>query len=93
MCVDETGCLWVAVYGEGSVRRYRPDGRLDTVVRVPVPRTTSVAFGGPGGDRLFITTAGGDGQPDGGGGGGLWVVDPGTSGRPASVWRDLPVGP
>ena len=72
----------------GEVRRYRPDGRLDTIVEVPVAHTTSVAFGGPGGDRLFITSAGGDGAPDGSGRGGLWTVDPGTSGPPATVWCD-----
>jgi sugar lactone lactonase YvrE len=87
MCVDAGGCLWVAVYGGAAVKRFRPDGVLDTVVRLPVAKTTSVAFGGAEGDRLFITTAGGDGQPDGSGRGGLWAVDPGTSGAPATVWR------
>jgi sugar lactone lactonase YvrE len=88
MCVDATGCLWVAVYGGATVKRFQPDGELDTVVRLPVPKVTSVAFGGTGGDRLFITSAGGDGRPDGSGRGGLWAVDPGTSGLPATVWRD-----
>jgi len=88
MCVDVTGCLWVAVYGGAAVKRFRPDGELDTVVQLPVPTVTSVAFGGVGGDRLFITTAGGDGRPDGSGRGGLWAVDPGTSGLPTTVWRD-----
>ena len=86
LCVDTEGCLWVAVYGGGVVRRFRPDGRLDTVVRVPVPLTTSVAFGGADGLRLFITTAGGSGQPDGSGRGGLWAVDPGIEGPPATPW-------
>ena len=93
MCVDESGCLWVAVYGGSAVKRFRPDGRLDTVVQVPVAKTTSVAFGGAEGDRLFITSAGGDGRPDGSGRGGLWAVDPGTSGSPATAWRDPTAGP
>jgi sugar lactone lactonase YvrE len=88
MCVDGTGGLWVALYGVGAVHRYRPDGRLDTVVSLPVPSVTSVAFGGVDGGRLFITTAGGTGQPDDSreGAGGLWAVDPGTGGPPATPW-------
>jgi sugar lactone lactonase YvrE len=88
MCVDAEGCLWVARYGGGAVQRFRPDGRLDTVVRVPVPLTTSAAFGGVDGGRLFVTTAGGSGQPDGTGQGGLWAVDPGIQGPPATPWLD-----
>ncbi len=91
MCVDTEGCLWVALYGGGAVHRVRSDGRLDTVVRVPVPLTTSVAFGGVEGGRLFITTAGGSGQPGGNGRGGLWAVDPGIQGPSATPWLD-PVG-
>jgi sugar lactone lactonase YvrE len=88
LCVDTEGCLWVAVYGGGAVHRFRPDGRLDSVVRVPVPLTTSVTFGGVDGARLFITTAGGSGQRDGSGRGGLWAVDPGIPGPPATPWLD-----
>jgi sugar lactone lactonase YvrE len=88
MCVDETGGLWVALYGGGVVQRFRPDGELDTVVSLPVANPTSVAFGGVDGDRLFITTAGRQEAADGKGAGGLWAVDPGTSGRPATLWRD-----
>jgi sugar lactone lactonase YvrE len=87
MCVDATGSLWVALYGGGAVHRYTPDGVLDTVVTVPVPCPTSVAFGGPAGDRLFITSGGGWGRPNSSGAGGLWAVDPGTTGAPATPWR------
>ncbi len=87
MCVDAEGNLWVALYGGGAVHRYRPDGRLDTVVDVPVSRTTSVTFGGVRGDRMFITTASGDEREQRNGAGGLWSVDPGTSAPPATPWR------
>ena len=87
MCVDATGSLWVALYGGGAVHRYTPEGVLDTVVSLPVPGPTSVAFGGPRGDRLFITTGGGWGRPNSSGAGGLWSVDPGTTGPPATPWR------
>jgi sugar lactone lactonase YvrE len=93
MCVDDDGCLWVALYGGGAVHRYRPDGTLDTVVDVPVSRPTSVAFGGPSGKRLFITSAGGSGRADdrAGGGlgdGGLWSLDLEVGGPPAMPWQD-----
>jgi sugar lactone lactonase YvrE len=87
MCVDHDGNLWVSLYGGGAVHCYRPDGQLDTVVSLPVSHTTSVTFGGPDGSRLFITTAGGSGTPQGTGAGGLWAVDPGVQGPPATPWR------
>ena len=87
LCVDDMGYLWLALYGGGAVHRYTPDGVLHTIVTLPVPHVTSVAFGGSRGDRLFITTAGGDGTPRGDGVGGLWAIDPGVSAEPATLWR------
>jgi sugar lactone lactonase YvrE len=91
LCVDDEGGVWVACCGGAAVRRYRPDGRLDTVVRVPVRYPTCVAFGGSRGDRLFITTGGGDGPQSrpARGDGGLWAVDPGVTGPPATPWQPL----
>ncbi|WP_162606250.1 SMP-30/gluconolactonase/LRE family protein [Jiangella asiatica] len=57
LCVDIEGCLWLAVWGAGEVRRYAPDGRPLGSVSVPTPNVTSCTFGGPRGNRLFITTA------------------------------------
>jgi sugar lactone lactonase YvrE len=89
LCVDEVGCLWVAVHGVGEVRRFQPDGTLDTIVSVPTDYPTSVAFGGVRGDRLFITTAGGradEAHDDSGLAGGLFAVDPGGRGPAAVPW-------
>ena len=49
--------VWGALYGGSSVRRYAPDGALDEVVELPVTKVTACAFGGPGLDRLFISTS------------------------------------
>jgi len=49
--------IWVALWGGGAVRRYRPDGALLTAVPLPVDRPTSCAFGGPDMSTLFVTTA------------------------------------
>jgi sugar lactone lactonase YvrE len=57
LTLDAEGCLWLAVWGSGEVRRYTPDGRLDTVVRLPAWHVTSAAFGGPGLATLYITCA------------------------------------
>ena len=36
--------------------RYTPDGALERVIEMPVVKTTSVAFGGPALDTLFVTS-------------------------------------
>src|SRR5689334_11586050 len=39
------------------LRRYTPDGRLDTIVKLPVSQVSSAAFGGTDLSTLYITTA------------------------------------
>lgn len=57
LTVDSDGYLWVAHWDGWCVRRYTPQGQLDRTLYLPVPRPTSVAFGGDDGRTLFITTA------------------------------------
>src|SRR6201996_3872629 len=57
LTVDADGCVWVAIWGGGVLRRFAPDGTQDAVVQVPVSQPTSCAFGGPGMADLYVTTA------------------------------------
>lgn len=57
MCLDESGCLWVALWGGARVQRVSPTGKRLERVDLPVPMVTSCAFGGPDLRTLFITTS------------------------------------
>lgn len=86
MTVDEEGCLWVALWGAGAVRRYHPDGRLLHIVTVPAPHPTSVCLH-PDDNRLFVTTARyGVKRPTAASGAVLGVAVP-SRGTVACTWR------
>ncbi|WP_210574055.1 SMP-30/gluconolactonase/LRE family protein [Streptomyces sp. GESEQ-4] len=57
LTVDADGCVWVALWDGGAVRRYTPDGELDRVITLPTPQVTACAFGGADLTDLYITTA------------------------------------
>jgi sugar lactone lactonase YvrE len=58
IAIDSAGHLWVAVFGQGEVRRYDPGGTLVDVVRTPgAPQATNVVLAGPDLSTLVITTA------------------------------------
>jgi sugar lactone lactonase YvrE len=52
--VDDEGCLWVAMWGGGEVRRYAPDGGLVQAWPLPVSQPTACCLVGP---TLIITSA------------------------------------
>ncbi|WP_340167814.1 SMP-30/gluconolactonase/LRE family protein [Parasphingorhabdus sp.] len=51
------GGVWCAIWDGWSVVRFSPDGSVDMRVNMPVPRATSLCFGGDDNDVLFITSA------------------------------------
>lgn len=57
LAVDAEGFLWSAQWYGGCVVRYDPDGRAERRIVTPAKQTSSVAFGGPELDQLFITSA------------------------------------
>jgi sugar lactone lactonase YvrE len=57
LAVDVDGCIWVALWGGGAVRRYDAGGRLVAEVELPAKLATSCAFGGPELRDLYVTTA------------------------------------
>ena len=92
LTVDEEGGIWVALWNGGAVNRYAADGSLLATVQLPVERPTSCAFGGPGRDTLFVTSARTDLDDD--------ALAPPATGRPGvrdrrtwCPWPALPAIP
>lgn len=57
--IDTDGNLWVAVFNGFKVIKIdprQPETLLDTI-KIPAKQVTSVAFGGPNLDELFVTSA------------------------------------
>ena len=54
--VDAEGYLWNAQVYDGRLIRYSPEGKVDRVIEMPVKKVTSVNFGGPNMDILYVTS-------------------------------------
>jgi L-arabinonolactonase len=54
--VDEEGMVWVAICEGAKVVAFAPDGEVQRVIEMPVSHPSSVTFGGPGLDLLYVTS-------------------------------------
>jgi sugar lactone lactonase YvrE len=54
---DAEGYLWSARWGGRCIIRYSPEGVEERRIHLPVDLVTSVAFGGPNLDDMYVTTA------------------------------------
>lgn len=85
--VDAEGCLWSVLVRIGKIARFAPDGSLDRMIEMPVRHPTSVCFGGPALDVLYVTSISrstnlSDESPDAGG---LFAIEGlGVKGLPAA---------
>jgi sugar lactone lactonase YvrE len=57
LAVDVEGGVWSAHWDGWRVTRYAPDGGIDRIIDMPIPRPTSCAFGGSDLMDLYITSA------------------------------------
>jgi sugar lactone lactonase YvrE len=91
LCIDADGHVWSAHWDGWRVTRYAPDGRIVDVLRMPVPRPTSCAFGSPRLDMLYVTSAriGLDGQALARApwSGSVLAIEPGATGLPEPHFR------
>lgn len=86
LTVDAQGFVWSAHWDGARITRYAPDGRIDRVVAMPVPRPTSVSFGGADLGTLYVTSAR-DGLDDAAlarhpHSGAIFALEPGVKGLP-----------
>jgi sugar lactone lactonase YvrE len=56
LTVDAEGFVWSAQPVFGRLVRYDPAGKIERIIELPVSRGTSIMFGGPDLETLYITT-------------------------------------
>jgi L-arabinonolactonase len=54
--VDAEGCVWNALVIGGELIRYTPDGEVERRIGMPVKNITSLTFGGPDLDEIYVTS-------------------------------------
>lgn len=90
LTVDAEGGVWCALWDGWRVRRFAPDGRVLGDLLLPVPRPTSIAFGGQDLATLYVTSARirlpARLLTEAPYSGGIFAADVGVSGRPAGLF-------
>lgn len=83
LTVDAEGCVWSARWDGACLVRYAPDGTERLRIPFPARNVSSITFGGPGYEDLFITTAAGRNPAEAGAhAGALFHLRPGVRGVP-----------
>ncbi len=54
---DAQGFVWCAHWFGGCLTRYDPDGKLERRITTPAAQTSSLTFGGPDLNEIFVTSA------------------------------------
>jgi D-xylonolactonase len=86
--LDAEGNLWSALWGGAGIVRIDERGGVVEKIALPVPKVSSIAFGGDGLSDMYITTAGGnDKVTDGPLAGALFRFRSQYRGRPEYVSR------
>jgi sugar lactone lactonase YvrE len=57
LTVDASGGIWIAIWDGACLEQLDPSGQLVQQIQLPVQYPTSMAFGGPNLDELYITSA------------------------------------
>ena len=57
LTVDAEGCVWCARWDGAGISQYSPEGKILKFIKMPVPRVTRCAFGGPSYEKLYVTSA------------------------------------
>ena len=58
--VDADGYIWSAQWDDACIIRISPQGEIDTRIDIPGQLVSSVMFGGPDLDLIYVTTVGGE---------------------------------
>lgn len=57
LAIDAEGFVWCAHWFGGCLTRYGPDGKRERRIDLPASQTSSLAFGGPDLDEIYVTSA------------------------------------
>ena len=89
LTIDAEGCVWLALFQGGAVRRFDSDGQKMLDIALPTPFVTCPVFGGDDLTTLFVTSSQHKIPPEDRAGnplaGALFTVDAGVAGRPANL--------
>ena len=56
LAVDSEGCVWVAAVTDSNIKRFTPDGKLDSKIDIPVREVASLTFGGADLRDIYVVT-------------------------------------